>query len=230
MLLANHTSLRTRLAAWLWLGCLQFFLAEAVSTLGFAGRYSYRLSYISDLGAVHCTPALCSRWHLLMDGSFFLQAILIAGGALLLPLRYSPGWTGRVSRGLLLLAAFGVYDVAVAPEDVNINKHIFGAGLNFFAGALAMLFWSIALALYEHGHRRKRGPSPGRSRQAWVAFAAALVAGTGVRLLYHPAGPLNGFLGAGTVERLAAYPLPLWLAWMGWTVLRSGRGYRQRAV
>ena len=115
---------------------------------------------------------------------------------------------------LLLLAAFGVYDVAIAPEDVDINKHIFGAGLNFFAAALAMLFWSIALAL----HGRKRGP--GRSRQAWVTFAAALAAGIGIRLVYHPIDPVNAFLGTGTVERLAAYPLPLWLAWTGWTVLR----------
>jgi hypothetical membrane protein len=221
---------RTRIAAWLWIGCLQFFLAEAVSTQGFIGHYSYRLSYISDLGAVHCTAGLCSHWHLLMDASFLLQAVLIASGALLLPLRYSPGWLGISARVLLLLAAFGVYDVAIAPEDVDINKHIFGAGLNFFAAALAMLFWSIALAL----HGRRRPPPRARSRQAWIAFGAALiaalVAGIGVRLLYRPIGPVNAFLGAGTVERLAAYPLPLWLAWTGWSVLRAHRKLQRDTV
>jgi hypothetical membrane protein len=219
-------SVRARIAAWLWMGCLQFFLAEAVSTQGFGGQYSYRLSYISDLGAVHCTAGLCSHWHLLMDASFLLQAVLIASGTLLLPLRFSPGWLGIIARVLLLLAAFGVYDVAIAPEDVDINKHIFGAGLNFFTAALAMLFWSIALAL----HRRGRPPSRARSQQIWVTFAAALIAGIGVRLLYRPMGPVNAFLGAGTVERLAAYPLPLWLAWTGWSVLRAHRSLQPDTV
>ena len=216
--------IKTRLAAWLWIGCLQFFLAEAITTQGFVGHYSYRLSYISDLGAVRCTAGLCSHWHLLMDASFLLQAVLIASGALLLPLRFSPGWLGVIARVLLLLAAFGVYDVAIAPEDVNINKHIFGAGLNFFTAALAMLFWSIALVVA--GRRR----APSRSRQAWVAFTAALVAGIGVRLLYRPIDPVNALLGAGTVERLAAYPLPLWLAWTGWSVLRTHRRLECNAV
>lgn len=208
---------RARAAAWLWFGCLQFFVAERLATLGWTGRYSYRTNYISDLGALSCSAAACSHWHRLMDSSFFLQAVLIAAGALLLPLRFSPGWAGRVCRVLLLLSAFGIYDVAVAPEDVDINKHIFGAGLHFFSATLAMLFWSLSLALHR-GRSSREMP-----RQVKVALVAAAIAATGDFLVIHPIGQVNAVLGVGWVERLAAYPLPLWLAWTGWTVLRGRR-------
>ncbi len=208
---------RSRAAAWLWLGCVQFFVAERLATLGWVGRYSYRTNYISDLGALSCSAAICSHWHRLMDSSFFLQAVLIAVGALLLPIRFSPGWAGRVSRGLLLLSAFGIYDVAVAPEDVNMNKHIFGAGLHFFSGSLAMLFWGLSLVLCRGGSSRER------SQQVKIALLAAAVAVTGDFLVIHPIDPVNAVLGLGWVERLAAYPLPLWLAWTGWTMLRGRR-------
>lgn len=206
-----------RAGAWAWLGCLQFFVAEQVARFGWQGHYSFRSNYISDLGARSCTAAICSHWHALMDGSFLLQGLLIAAGAVLLPRRVSPGALGWASRALLLLSALGVAVVGYSPEDVDTNLHISGARLHFGCGSLAMLLWGLAITVRRHG-------TPG----AVPAFLAAGIAIFGDILLYLGAGPIQNMLGAGLVERLAAYPLPLWLAWTGWTLLRERRktGYR----
>ncbi len=197
-------------AAFAWLGCLQFFVAEQIARFGWQGHYSFRSNYISDLGARSCTAATCSHWHTLMDGSFLLQGLLIATGAVLLPRRLSPGAFGWAVRVLLLLSALGVAIVGYSPEDVDANFHISGARLHFGCGSLAMLLWGLASVL-----RRHDIPS------AMPAFLAASVAIFGDALLYLGTGSLQNMLGIGSVERLAAYPLPLWLAWTGWTLLRK---------
>ncbi len=202
-----------RAGAWAWLSCLQFFVAEQIARFGWQGHYSFRSNYISDLGARGCTAAICSHWHALMDGSFLLQGVLIAAGAVLLPRRVSPGALGWVARVLLLLSALGVAVVGYSPEDVDTNLHISGARLHFGCGSLAMLLWGLARIMRRDGAFQAAG----------AAFLAAGVAVCGDVLLYMGASRVNDMLGPGLVERLAAYPLPLWLAWTGWTLLRERR-------
>ncbi len=184
-------------------------MAEAITALRWGGRYSYRSNHISDLGALGCATG-CSPWHALMNLSFFVQGVLIAGGALLLSRRESPGRLGGLARFTLLLAALGLAAVAVAPEDVDLNLHISGARTHFLAGTLGMLFWGLSLVTAWH-----RTGSP---RTALLAFA---VAAFGDVLLVFENGPMSALIGGGTLERLAAYPLPLWLAWTGISLLRA---------
>ncbi len=68
-----------RVGAFLWLLCLQFFVAEQIARMGWTGHYSMRHDFISDLGA-----ASGSSLHCLMNGSFVLQGLLIFFGAMLL--------------------------------------------------------------------------------------------------------------------------------------------------
>ena len=189
---------------------MQFFIAEAVATLGWTGRYSYRNNYISDLGSTACGQA-CSHWHALMNASFTLQGALIAGGALLLPRRVSPGAFGVGARVFLLLAALGMLMIGHAPEDVDANMHIFGARLHFLCGSLAMVCWGLALL-----RARAR-----YAAQARLALAAAAVASCGDFLLVFENSRSAALLGPGTIERIAAYPFPLWLAGMGFVLLRA---------
>lgn len=202
-----------RAGALAWLGCLQFFVAEQVARFGWQEHYSFRTNYISDLGARICSTAICSHWHALMDGSFLLQGVLIAAGAVLLPRPVSPGAPGWAARVLLLLSALGVAVVGYSPEDVDTNLHISGARLHFGCGSLAMLLWGFASVMRHHGV----------PKAAQRAFFAAGIAICGDMLLYLGSGKVNDMLGTGLVERLAAYPLPLWLAWTGWTLLRERR-------
>ena len=212
---------RERWAAWAWLGCAQFFVCEAVAALGWKGHYSYTQNFISDLGSLGC-QAGCSRWHALMNASFLMQGLLIAAGTLLSPAKYFRGWVGGTARVLLLLAALGILVVAHTPEDVDMNLHIVGARVHFACGTLAMLCWSAARRRREHhtsesarGVRLALAPGP--------ALLAAGVALFGDLLLVYGNAQSAAVLGMGTVERIAAYPFPLWLAWTGLMLVRSGR-------
>jgi hypothetical membrane protein len=205
----NDKNLRAQLAPVLWLACLQFFVAEQIARFGWQGAaYSFRTNYISDLGALGC-GAVCSDWHAVMNGSFGLQAGLIAGGAVLWARRATPGWPGWVARVYLVLSAVGLLVVATNPENVVPRVHVLGAELHFVCASLGMLFWGLGAVLYRRG------------RGAAVALLAAAVAIFGDVVLGVGHSALLGWLGTGTVERCAAYPLPLWLAYLGWQQLRG---------
>jgi hypothetical membrane protein len=192
-----------------WIGCLQFFVLEAISTFGYAGHYSYRTNYISDLGAVHCSH-VCSHWHALMNTSFFLQGLCIAGGALLLPRRIAGGAAGLAARGFLLIAAYGVIQVAFMPEDVNTRLHIHGALLNFVGSSVGLLLLGISFRTV-----------PVVRRLAGITLAAGAVSFFGDLFFVFPNEHLNAIVGAGLLERIAAYPLPLCLPWIGYVLLKD---------
>ena len=201
-------SVRVRAAACFWIGCLQFFVLEALSTVGFAGRYSYRTNYISDLGAIHCGQ-VCSHWHALMNTSFVLQGICIAGGALLLPRRIAGNLSGLAARLFLLIAACGVLLVGLTPEDTNRRMHIHGALLNFVGSSLGLLLLGIAFLRLGSAFKRVAG----------IALAAGAVSLIGDLFFVFPSPYLNAVVGAGLLERIAAYPLPLCLPWIGFLLL-----------
>ena len=216
--------------AFCWFACLQFFVAEAAAALGWPGHYSYRDNYISDLGAAACGRA-CSPCHALMNASFLTQGVLIAAGALLLPRRFSPGFTGVLARIALVFAALGVATVGIAPEDLNMNVHLMGARAHFLASTLAMLLWGVSLVF----HRRTVSRLPRALQRPGPALLGFAVAAFGDVLLVFGNAHTSVVLGGGTIERLAAYPLPLWLAWTGaaagLTLLRSrqSRSLERRA-
>jgi hypothetical membrane protein len=182
----------TKAGACLWLLCFQFFVAEQIARMGWTGQYSMRRNYISDLGALRCPPG-CSSLHWVMNGSFVLQGLLIFFGAVLLH-RLIPS----IAVALLAIAGLGVLVVGLVPEDGNARLHLLGAAANFLGGNLAI----ILLA--------KRWKS-------WITFAAGSIGLlASFALAFHGMGR-----DTGTVERLAAYPLPLILSWSGWRMLRE---------
>jgi hypothetical membrane protein len=137
--------------------------------------------------------ANASSLHWVMNGSFVLQGLLIFFGAVLLR-----GLLPRIAVALLAIAGLGVLVVGLVPEDTNARLHLQGAAANFLGGNLAI----ILLA--------KRWKS-------WITFAAGSIG-----LLATLALAFRGVgWDAGTVERLAAYPLPLVLSWSGWRILRD---------
>ncbi len=200
---------RLRAAAWFWIGCLQFFVLEAFSTIGFVGHYSYRTNYISDLGAVHC-GLVCSHWHALMNASFLLQGLCIAGGALLLPRRIAGDIPGLLARAFLLLAAYGVILVGLTPEDTNTRIHIHGALFNFVGSSLGLLLLGLSLLRLDALPKRL----------AAITLAAGAVSLFGDLFFVFPSPYLNAVVGAGLLERVAAYPLPLCLPWIGLVLLK----------
>ncbi|THD44171.1 MAG: DUF998 domain-containing protein [Bradyrhizobium sp.] len=214
---------KARVGGWLWVLCLQYFVAEAVAISGWPGPYSLSRDYISDLGAVGCGVAangsaampLCSPLHAVMNASLFLQGLLIVGGTALVWSRFPKGALWTVALLLVGGSGFGVSLVGLAPEDALPGPHFLGATENFLFCNAGMAVMGVAML------RERRGmPLLGL-----VTFAAGIVGLLGVACLgvalVTPRAYLG--LGAGGMERLVAYPFPLWIAAMGAMLLR-GRG------
>ena len=198
----------SRAGAVLWLFCFQFFVAEQVARLHVRGPYSMVRNVISDLGAVHCfglnpqAATSCSPLHLLMNTSFVLQGLLIFFGALLVrPLFPSRAlWTAAFL--LFELSGGALIFVGLAPEDVSGDVHVLAATLHFLCGSLAMLVLGLALLKRTKSNELAGTLSIGAGM---IALAATLLLG----LTQTTEWPV------GAVERIAAYPLPLWLSITG---------------
>ncbi len=203
----------TRAGAWLWVGCLQFLVAEQVARRGWSLPYSFARNYISDLGSTSCTLLVCSPWHTVMNASFGLQGVLIAGGALLL---WQAGRVpGRVGLAMLVACGLGLLAVAIEPENTITWIHASGAAIHFLCGGMGMM-----LAGWRMRHAAQR------VGDGWISMAAGLMVIAATVLLGQRAGPASSLLavlGVGTVERVAAYGIVAWLVWMGSSLLMTSR-------
>jgi hypothetical membrane protein len=192
------------------MGCLQFFVSEAVAAAGFVGSYSYRRNYISDLGALRC-GAGCSPLHALMNASFVLQGALIIAGAFVVWPLFPRGALSRVALGLVAASGLGVFLVGLAPEDAAPSWHYLGAAENLLLCNAGAALLGVALL--------REGRAPRAVGLLSLAFGAIGLGGL--------AGLAFGYdfgLGLGSVERVAAYPFPLWIAGMGAWIIGGGKG------
>jgi hypothetical membrane protein len=210
---------KTQWGAVFWVLCLQYFAGEAISIMGWRGPYSLSKNYISDLGAIGCgstaaglngqTGALCSPLHAVMNTSFVLQGLLIVAGALCVRPMFPAGklWAG----GLLLagLSGLGVFVVGLAPEDTMPAIHYLAAVENLFCSNAAMTLLGIAMLSWR----------PETRLMGALTLCAGVIGLFGFACL--GAHAYLG-LGVGGMERITAYPFPLWIAAMGALLLRRG--------
>jgi hypothetical membrane protein len=210
-----------RAGAVLWMCCAQFFLVERIVAKGWNIPYSFSRNVVSDLGAKNCGfhsgMAVCSPLHVWMNISFVLQGLLIFFGAVLVRRVFAPGNGCTVGLALLKLSAGGVLAVGIAPEDVHAVLHVIGASVHFVCGGAAM----IVLAVMSIRGERKSWLCGVLSGATGVAVLAATlllglhVAGVWSSLSWPP----------GTIERVPAYAIPLWVIGMGITIfLEDGSG------
>lgn len=199
----------------LWLFCFQFFVGEQLARLGWRGHYSMALNSISDLGAVRCGASACSSLHWVMNGSFVLQGFLICSGAMLVRRNLPARPVYRIALALLAIGGLGVLVVGLAPADINLRLHTLGAVAHFLGGNLGMVLLGLATI-----RRWACGPLSMRTK-SWFTFAAGSVGLLATLALAFRGTASWAALGwdVGTVERLAAYPLPLWLTWTGFQML-----------
>jgi hypothetical membrane protein len=207
-----------RLGAGLWLLCFQFFVGEQIARLGWTGHYSMARNYISDLGAVRCggSPA-CSSLHWVMNASFVLQGLLIVFGAVLVRGFFPTRLVYRIALALLVIAGVGVLQVGMVPEDVNLRLHLLGAVANFLGGNFALTLLGLVMI------RQSVCERPAMRWKSWFTFALGSIGLLATLSLAFRDTPSWAALGwnAGTVERVAAYPLPVWLTWTGFLISRE---------
>lgn len=204
-----------RRAAILWVLCLQYFAAEAMVAQGYRGPYSLATNDISDLGTRTCAK-VCSPLHPLMNASFLLQGVLIASllqgvliasGALLVRRLFPRGPMATAALACIAVSALGVILVGLHTQDSGSPRHYNGAAENFLLSNFGMILAGLAL----------RPVAPVRSL---YSRASGLIGLAGLALLALKA---DLGLGIGTLERITAYPFPLWLGVTGvWLLRRTG--------
>jgi hypothetical membrane protein len=185
-------------AGW-WALCFQFFVAEQIARMRWPGHYSMTGNWISDLGAGN------SPLHWIMNGSFVVQGVLISVGAILMRRLFPAKASYRVALLLFLVSGLGVLVVGLVPEDSDAQVHRVAALVHLLAGNLAMILMGVAM-LAAAARVRFRGA---------ITLLAGLLGLTALVLLG------LGEKDVGTFERMAAYPLTLWLTWMGWLMFHS---------
>jgi hypothetical membrane protein len=190
-----------------------YFLIQVIVAWVFLPSYSLVSNSISDLGETSCggygSPAMCSPRSWLMNyvGFLLLGLVMVVGSALL----YHE-FTERPSRerraamvGFSLIALGGLGSILVAffPENDNRTMHIIGAALAIGVGNVAILVLGAILIL------------PESMRRSMLLFSSlALVA-----LVCFASHRYFG-IGHGTMERIAAYPVTIWLIAFGLYIWR----------
>ncbi len=210
----SETAAVVRLGSIIWLLAVQFFLAQVVVQSAWTTPFSLMWNFISDLGNTACAPYpadsssyVCSPWHAWMNVSFILLGLIILFGGVLVRTAFPSGGATTAGLALLALTGAGIIAVGLFPENINSTFHELGAACHFVLGNLAIVALGIALW------------SP-RQRKALAVYSiisglAGLI-GTALFITDHYLG-----LGMGGMERVAAYPLPLWLTVFGISMLRK---------
>ena len=202
------------LGAVLWILTLEFFAGQAIAQVAWRTPYSLLTNSISDLGNTACgtwPPAtvnlkslglsaqyICSPQHTVMNASFIAAGVLILAGLYLTrsqwPRRRLTAW------GMALLAAAGVGKIIVGlvPENTVVLLHFLGA-LGIPCAIIGILLLGLATWSVHRG-------------VAATSLVLALIGLLGPLITKLATGGLHDF---GLAERLAEYPIFVWLALMG---------------
>lgn len=201
-----------------WLGPLIFvssalyFYAQIAVAWVFHPSYSLVLNSISDLGNTSCGKydghLACSPRHVLMNVAFvYLGLVMVSGSALLYhefsERRRPEQIAAIVGFVCMAIGGLGTVLVGIFPENTNHAMHVAGAALAIGVGNLGIFILGAALSL----------PEPMRRNMLIFSTTSATA------LLLFAFHRYFG-IGAGTMERIAAYPETVWLIVFGLYVWR----------
>ena len=191
----------------IWMASVLYFVAQLAVGWVWNPPYSLVNNTISDLGNTTCGPYggfyVCSPHHAWMNAAFILLGVIMASGSLLIYQEFRE----RRSRerraafvGFLFLAIGGLGTILVGlrPENTVRWLHITGAGLAIGLGNIGIMVLGLSLAL------------PIRLRGYMIFFSAISLTALLLFAYHRYFG-----LGAGGMERLAAYPETIWLIRFG---------------
>ena len=217
--LPSSNGTRIRLGAFAWLLAIQFFVAQVVVASAWTRPFSLATGYISDLGTTTCGPyptdsdkIVCSPWHAGMNASFVVVGLTMVVGAALARDGFNPGRNRGVGLALIAVAGLGVLAVGLFPQNENYPLHAAGAGINFVTGNVGLILLG-------------RTGLAGRPARVFQILSVALgVAGLVATVLFGSHYTLG--LGAGSVERVAAYSVTIWQILAGAALWRRAPAFR----
>jgi hypothetical membrane protein len=185
-----------------WILSIQYFIIQIIVAFAYKTTYSLRFNTISDLGnsacGIYSGMYVCSPLHNLMNASFILLGITMATGSLLIYQEFKRDNATLVGFSFMALAGLGALIVGLFPENTISFLHTFGASLPFLLGNVALVIFSLSLAI------------PRLLR--YYTFLSGILALIALIFFYtdHYLG-----LGIGGMERIVAYPQTLWLIVFG---------------
>ena len=180
--------------------------------------YNVVRNTISDLGNTACgsygREYVCSPRHPYMNAAFIFLGIVMVGGSMLLYHEFrerggaeqNAAFTGFLFMGV---GGLGAMLVGIFPENTNGTMHKTGAALAIGLGNVGIFVLGAVLSGLPEAMRRYMLVFSTASLTALVLFACHKDFG----------------IGAGTMERVAAYPQTIWLITFGLYVWR----FRPRA-
>jgi hypothetical membrane protein len=190
-----------------------YFVVQIIVAWVFVPHYSLVSNSISDLGDTSCggygSPGMCSpRWWLMNYAGFVLLGLIMVIGSALLYHEFTdrrPRERQAAMIGFALMASAGIGSILVGffPENENRTMHILGAFLAIAIGNVAILVLGGVLTL------------PESMRRSMLVFSALALAA----LLCFASHKSFG-IGQGTMERVAAYPVTIWLITFGLYIWR----------
>ncbi len=208
---------RALLGGVVYLFAAEYFVAEQVAAVAWSTPpYSWSSNYISDLGLTSCSPSVCSPRHAVMNAGFVALGAMIGLGSVLLRKLMFAGRLGSLALALMVLSGVGDVLVGLFPGSVDPGAggstplHALGAALAIIGGNTGILLCGVAL------WRRNR----------ILATYSMLSGALGLVALALFAADVHLGLGIGTMERLAADPIVVWLVVLGAVTLTRRRAAR----
>ncbi|MFF2552198.1 DUF998 domain-containing protein [Nocardia sp. NPDC058058] len=205
-----------RLGALAWVSIIQYFVFLFVVQARWTTPYSWIRNAISDLGATTCFRSdsveawVCSPWHRVANVSWVIAGACMTIGALALYRLFPRNKLSHIGSGLYAVAGIGLIVVGLNPEDADSHLHGIGAVIAIAGGIAAMLCLSIAL--------RRAGQWLPVARTGIVLGVAAIC---GFIVM---AARVGGPARFGLWERIAAFPVLIWLILCGAYLLLGARG------
>ncbi|HEY5196725.1 MAG TPA: DUF998 domain-containing protein [Solirubrobacteraceae bacterium] len=196
----------------LWLVSAQYFAVQVVVAGDWADGYSWSANLISDLGNTACRRydgrPVCSPLHVLMNASFVVLGLTMLAGAILISRALAGDRTSRAAFACLGVAGVGTVVVGLFPENAIAGLHQAGAALPFVLGNLGVLLLGISPTDL---------PDPVRR----LTLLGGVVGLVGLVLFV---SHTHVGLGAGGIERVAAYPQDVWMiGFAGYLLVRAPR-------
>ncbi len=201
-----------------WLGPLIFvssalyFFAQIAVAWVFEPSYSVINNSISDLGNSRCGQygghVVCSPRHVLMNVAFVYLGIVMVSGSTLLYREFSERLRPERIAAFIGFSCMGIGGVGTVlvglfPENTNHAMHVAGAALAIGVGNAGIFILGAVLGL------------PESMRRYMLVFSTV----SAIALFLFASHRSFG-LGAGTMERIAAYPETIWLIEFGLYVWR----------
>ncbi len=200
-----------------WMGPLIFglsifyFAVQIFVSRVWTPSYSWSKNSISDLGNTSCGTTLCSPRHDWMNAEFFVLGFVMAAGSWLIFQEFTERdaderLAARIGFSGLALGGVGAVLVGRFPENTVSAMHILGAGLAIGVGTAGIFVLGLVLSLPQGKYLRwGMRVVPPLAVIALILFACHVYLG----------------IGAGTMERLAAYPETAWMITFGMYISRD---------